>query len=194
VKRKFNNIRRKEDILRLREEGKTYNEIQDELGVSKSVISYHCGENNTEKKRVSKRNKMIEHKLSRKINAFKSRCSRENYKTFRTKIKTFKKRRRENRTHAFVNNISKNFSVKDVINKLGESPRCYLTGKKIDINKPETYHFDHIIPASKGGTNDLDNLGICTKQANYAKNDLSIEDLYKLCEDILNWRDANKSS
>jgi len=146
------------------------------------------------KKRVKERNSTIIHKLTKKVCAFKARCSRVNYHTFRTKIKTFKKRKRRNRTHAFVNNVSKNFSVKDVIKKIGPNPRCYLTGKKIDINKPDTYHFDHIIPTSKGGTNDLDNLGICTKQANYAKNDLSIKELYKLCEAILKWRDEKKSS
>ena len=34
----------KDEILRLREEGKTYKEIQDELGCSKGTISYHLGE------------------------------------------------------------------------------------------------------------------------------------------------------
>lgn len=32
----------KEDILRLRLEGKTYNQIKDELGCSLSTISYYC--------------------------------------------------------------------------------------------------------------------------------------------------------
>ena len=32
----------KEQILKLRKEGKTYNQIQDELGCAKSTISYHC--------------------------------------------------------------------------------------------------------------------------------------------------------
>ena len=34
----------KEEILRLRQEGKTYTQIQDILGCSKGTISYHCGE------------------------------------------------------------------------------------------------------------------------------------------------------
>lgn len=34
----------KEDILRLRAEGKSYNEIKNELGCSKGTIAYHCGE------------------------------------------------------------------------------------------------------------------------------------------------------
>ena len=38
----------KKDILRLRKEGKTYNEIVAELGCSKSTINYHCGVNGKE--------------------------------------------------------------------------------------------------------------------------------------------------
>ena len=79
-----------------------------------------------------------------------------------------------------------------MIDKITENPICYLTGKPIDLDKPETYHLDHIIPTSKGGSNNLDNLGICLKEANYAKGELSIVELYQLCEDILAWRDKNK--
>ena len=85
--------------------------------------------------------------------------------------------------------LTKNFTTQDVLNKFGDNPVCYLTGTPIDLNKPETYHFDHVIPASKGGTNDLSNLEICLKEANNAKNDLNLSELYSLCESILNHRD-----
>lgn len=39
----------KEEILKLRKEGKSYNEIQAILGCSKSTISYHCGNGQKEK-------------------------------------------------------------------------------------------------------------------------------------------------
>jgi len=190
LKRKRNNTRRKEEILRLRELGKTYNEIKDILGCSKSVISYHCGEGKTEKQRVKKRNQSTQHKLSRKVSAFKCRISR---KIFRGKLKTFKRRNPKSRTHTIVNNLSENFTTQDVLDKFGDNPVCYLTGTPIDLNKPETYHFDHIIPTSRGGTNDLSNLGICLKEANYAKNDLSLDELYELCKSILNHRDKKKA-
>ena len=64
-----------------------------------------------------------------------------------------------------------------------------MTGEKIHLDKPETYNLDHIIPSSRGGTNDLDNLQICLKEANYAKGELLLEELYDLCEKILAWRD-----
>lgn len=189
--RKTNNTPRKEKILKLRAEGKTYNEIQEELGCSKSVISYHCSEAGNEKRRVLERNKTDSHKLSRKVSAFKCRISRT---IFRAKLKTFKRRHWKSRTHTKVNNISQNYTTKDVLEKFGDNPVCYLTGTPIDLNKPETYQFDHIIPASKGGTNDLSNLGICIRAANYAKNDLDLEELYILCENILSHRDRVKKS
>jgi len=39
----------KEQILKLREQGKSYREIQQELGCSKGTISYHLGEGQKEK-------------------------------------------------------------------------------------------------------------------------------------------------
>jgi len=188
MKRRQNNRKLKSEILRLRAEGKSYNEIAKELDCSKSVISYHCSPKEGEKTRLKKRNKTIEHKLSRKITAFKSRCTKDNYRTFRAKVKTYKRSGKSNFTHSIVHNVSESFTTKDVIAKLGANPVCYLTGKKIDLNQPHTFQFDHIIPTSKGGTNDLDNLAICVSEANFAKGDLNLNELYSLCEDILNWR------
>lgn len=192
-RKSLNNKRRKENILRLRAEGKSYREIARELGCSKSVISYHCG-NGSEKKRTYKWSKSIKGKLNKKITSFRSRISYSvNNVTARTKLKTFKRRKGSCRTHSKVNNIAKNYTYQDVLNKLGESPKCYLTGVPIDLEKTDTYHFDHIVPCSKGGTNDLSNLGVCTRSANYAKNDLSLEELYDLCESILKWRISQES-
>ncbi len=44
-------MKHKENILRLRAEGKSYREIQKELGCSKSTIAYHCGEGQKAKTR-----------------------------------------------------------------------------------------------------------------------------------------------
>ena len=180
----------KPDILRLRKAGKTYSQIQKALGCSKSTISYHCGDG-SEKKRVLKSVKNRK-PICKKVSSFKSRCSRSNYKSFRAKLKNFKKRSTsnsdKNRTNTIVNNIVKNYTCKDVVEKIGDNPICYLTGKLINLDHPETYNLDHIIPASRGGTNDLENLGICLKEANQAKGDLLLEELYDLCDAILSWR------
>jgi len=191
-KRSLNNRRIKGDIIRLRSEGKTYNQIAKELSCSKSVISYHCG-SGSEKARVKKQ-VANRHPLCRKVSGFKTRCSRSNYKELQYKLKTFKRKssRSGNHTNTIVNSVSKNYTCKDVLKKIGDNPICYLTGKSIDLNKPETYNLDHIIPTSKGGTNDLNNLGLCLWEANVAKGSLSLEDFYDLCESILAWRDKCK--
>lgn len=183
--RALNNKPRKADILRLRKQGKTFKEIKKILDCSMSTISYHCGDG-TEKRRVKAQLKKRK-PICKKVSSFKTRCARSNFSTFRAKLKTFKRRQR-GRNSSSVNNIIKNYSCKDVINKLSDSPICYLTGEKINLNKPETYNLDHIIPASKGGTNDIDNLGICLKEANQAKGELTVPQLIKLCESILKWK------
>lgn len=191
--RPLNNKRVKEDILRLRKKGKSYNEISELLGCSKSVISYHCGKNGTEKKRVKKYVKN-RNPLCKKVSSFKTRCSRANYKIFQSKLKTFKRKSSKsgNHTNTIVNSVNKNYTCKDVIDKLGRSPSCYLTGEKIDLSKPETYNLDHIIPSSRGGSNDLYNLQICLKEANFAKSNLLLDELFILCEKILAHRDKCK--
>jgi len=192
MRKKLNNKRRKEDIIKLRKEGKSYTEIQSILGCSKSTIAYHC-DGGKEKERVLKQLK-LRSPLCRKVSSFKTRCSKANYLTLRAKVKTFKRKnaRHGNRTNTYVNSISKNYNCEDVVKKIGNNPLCYLTGKVIDLNKPETYNLDHIIPTARGGTNDLDNLQICTKEANQAKGELSLSNLYELCKDITSWNEYNK--
>lgn len=184
--RKLNNIRRKEEILKLRSEGKTYSEICDILGCSKSTVSYHCG-TGTEKERV-KSSVRERPAVIRKICAFRNRVCRK--ESVRSKTKTFKRASRKNDTHGLVNNINVSYTYQDVLDKIGPNPRCYLTGELIDLSKPHTYNFDHIIPVSKGGTNDLSNLAICTKDANIAKSNLSLDELKSLCKKILNFLDS----
>lgn len=76
-------------------------------------------------------------------------------------------------------------TIEDIINKFGENPKCYLTGTSIDINNPSTFEFDHIIPVSRGGTSSLDNLGICIKQANRAKERMTPDEFFNLCKLVL---------
>jgi 5-methylcytosine-specific restriction endonuclease McrA len=80
-------------------------------------------------------------------------------------------------------NIS--FNYQDVLERIGQQPSCYLTGRPINLNEPDTYNFDHIVPASKGGDNSLDNLGLALKEANQGKSDMLLDDFLDLCEDVL---------
>lgn len=191
--RRLNNRSIKDDIIRLRKKGKTYSQISNALQCSKSVISYHCGKDGTEKERVKNFTKN-RNPLCKKVSNFRTRCSRSNYKALQSKFKTFKRKSSKsgNHTNTIVNSINKNYTCKDVINKLGANPICYLTGEKINLNKPSTYNLDHIVPTSKGGTNDLSNLGVCLREANFAKGDLSVDELFVLCQKILTYRDKCK--
>lgn len=164
----------KHKILKLREDGKTYNEIKKILGCSKGTISYHCGEG--QKIKNSNRTKELRNKnaVLRKIDAYKN----GNRKLVANKSNDFQ----------YIENINKyeiKFGWRDIIDKFGWNTNCYLTGDFIDLNKPNIYSFDHIIPKSKGGSSSLENLGVTTKAANQAKSDLLLHDLFDLCKKIL---------
>ena len=127
----------KEQILKLREEGKTYNEIKSILGCSKSTISYYCGEGQKEKTLNRKRKSRKYNPLLDKIDRFKSR------------VRDFQ-RNRVNGT--FVEGRTHTLSVENVLNKIGDNPKCYLTGREIDLYNTTSYHLDHIIPLSSADT------------------------------------------
>jgi transposase len=62
-------MKHKENILRLRAEGKSYREIQEELDCSKGTISYHLGEGQKEK--VISRTRSRRHSISKYIAEYK---------------------------------------------------------------------------------------------------------------------------
>ena len=179
----------KDEILRLRKEGKTYNEIQSILNCSKSTISYYCNDEQKEKTRNRTKKLREKNKLLQKTDNFKSKNN--NSKTLNTikntdknineKIRRFNKIEKNKKVNK--NNIQ-TFTWKDVIEKFGENTFCYLSGIEINLYKDE-YHLDHIIPRSKGGNNSLDNLGILYKDVNIMKSDLTIDELLDWCKKIL---------
>jgi len=177
--------RKKESILKLRKQGLSYNEIAKKLDCAKSTISYHCGKGGSEKKRTQAQKRSP---LCKKVSHFRSRCTSDAYRIFRTKVKGFKGRFKRG-TYSRVNNISIPYTCKDVMEKIGDSPICYLTGRKIDLNVPSAYHLDHVIPTHKGGTNDLSNMGICCAEANQAKGALNLDEFYDICEEVLEWKE-----
>jgi len=176
-------------IIELRNSGKTYDQIQEELNCSKGTISYHIGDGQKEKYRKRKiKHRRKQHPFARKLETFKSskpsirqlKNTNKVKKQIQLKLETFFRDRKNKMKYQ-----KPTFTIEDVINKFGENPECYLTGDPINIYEPKTYHFDHIIPVSKGGENTLDNLGICTAQANFVKSDLRLSELLSICEKIL---------
>lgn len=60
--------------------------------------------------------------------------------------------------------------------------RCALTGRDLDIRTAE---LDHIVPKSRGGTNELDNLRLTVSEANYAKGAMTDAEFLALCRDVI---------
>ena len=81
----------KEKILELRKEGKTYNQIVEILGCSKSTVSYHCGIGQKEK--TKKRTGILRdsNPIIQKLDNYKTREKKELKKYEKEFIKNFRK-------------------------------------------------------------------------------------------------------
>lgn len=175
-----------EQIKQLRTDGIGFNEIVNRLKCSKSTVHYHIS--SKARKMVYTRTKRQRSKnpLLQKIHRFQAAALNSDNrkavininKALYTKVRDFCKNLKTRKSIM-------SFSIDDVKNKIGENPTCYLTGKPIDLSKPRTYHLDHMTPRSRGGSNTLDNLGICTKRANMAKSDMTVDEFYDFCETVI---------
>ena len=176
----------KDDIRKLRATGMTYDQIKDALGCAKSTVAYHLSEKEKENTLNRRRKRARLNPLLKKVETFQTekpifvappkKCPVD--KDQRNKVTHF--HRLYDRTHE-----TQKFTFQDVLDKFGSTPKCYLTGRTIDWSQPQTYAFDHIHPRAKGGTNSLDNLGVCIREANQVKSDLFLDELLDLCEEIL---------
>jgi 5-methylcytosine-specific restriction endonuclease McrA len=63
-----------------------------------------------------------------------------------------------------------------------QNGHCSLTGRELDIR---TFHVDHIVPASRGGSDDLSNLRLLSPEANASKHGLKDEEFIALCADVV---------
>lgn len=179
----------REKIIKLRNQGLSYAEIARRVGCAKSTVKYNLSEKT--RKDYSLRQKKYKQKLHpfvRKVWVFQQ-TKYQTYSISKTKSSINKllyqkvlRFHMDEKTNQYE---KPNFTVDDVIEKFGENPTCYLTGEPINIQKPSTYQFDHLIPKSRGGDNSLDNLGICTKQANLSKSNMTPDEFYHFCKRIL---------
>lgn len=171
----------KEKILELRKSGLAYSKIAEILNCTKSLVCYYCGKNQklkSTKRQIIRRKKS--HPYESKLHNFKYIKSTNKKRTSKTK----------QTTHPYYGKWYKlmkdtDVTVQDLINKFSEQPKCYLTGDDIDINDVKSYHFDHVIPKSRGGDNSLDNIQIATKTANLSKSDMTPDEFFFLCKKVL---------
>lgn len=187
----------KNEILRLRALNKSYKEISKILACSLSVISYHCGAGQKEKNlKRTRKYRQKDHPYKRKTERFilkKAKLSNKKQTKETAKRTIYVKIRRFCSNSKRGENMKSNptFTFSDVIEKFGENPICYLTGEPIDISKSRSYHFDHMVPSSRGGTNDISNLGICTKEANLAKHNMTYDEFIDFCYKVIKYYETN---
>jgi 5-methylcytosine-specific restriction endonuclease McrA len=184
----------KTQILELRGQGQTYNQIKSKLGCSKGTIAFHCGEGQKEKSRGRLAKRRAADPLLSKINHFcygRKRLVNEHLgtidvitdleikKKIQNKLIRFFRHRDRKRYNKFM------FTAQQLLDKIGLNPVCYLTGESIDLNKSRAYHLDHIVPKSRGGDDSLDNCQIACREANQAKGDMLVEEFLELCKKII---------
>jgi len=169
----------KTKILKLREEGKSYHEICQLLNCSKSLINYYCAPSGKEKVINRFKQLKIDNPLIVKVSNFKNRLKvkTEGFQHSQTNVGGGRKIPYDSQLM--------NFSWQDVYQLIQNNPKCYLTGDSLDLNQARGISLDHIIPVSKGGTNSLENLGICTDIANRSKSDMSLDDYLIHCQKVL---------
>ena len=175
----------KDQILNLKKQGKTYQEICNILGCSKSTVSYYCDPKGREK--VKDRKEKIDPRITRIIKQwyyFKTRTieeikDKEDWEPNERKLYFS--------WHRFVNRKGKTImhDYEKVLKHVGGwQTKCYLTGRPIDLRKDD-YNFDHIQPISKGGNCELENLGLTCPEANASKTNLTLEEYLALCKEVL---------
>ena len=78
------------------------------------------------------------------------------------------------------------FTLNELILKIGNNPKCYITDEPIDLLNSKTYSLDHIIPISRGGKSSLDNLGLVKADINQAKYNMTPFEFLNLCKRTIN--------
>ena len=154
----------KEQILQLRAQGKTYNEIKEQLGCSKGTIAYHCGEGQKEKtkERTIQSRRGVRSIVLRKIDLFLNRNSTNRLEyTRRSEIH------------------------EEMYNKIISNPVCYITGDRIDLSDSKSYSLDHINPYHISQDNSVENLGLTTRDANQSKSHLTLQQYIELCRKVV---------
>lgn len=181
----------KQLVRELTAQGWSAPQIQNELHLSKSTVHYHLHDSSQEKTTQRQKRRRIKRPALKKLENFLyakkpeiSPSKRSAHRVLQDKILKFQKRVRI--IHGgYDKTLQITFTHDELMKVLAVNPVCYLTGRTIDLNKPTTYAFDHIIPTTKNGPNTLDNLGLACKIANSAKTDMTVDEHIHYCAEVL---------
>lgn len=168
-------------IIELRALGHSYNEIVSMLGCSKGTVSYYIGTDQQNKTKIRCRLYNKNNALLKKIHRF---CSNHKNGQTQNSIDRTIKQILYTKIRKFGDGKFM-FTTDELLNKIGDNPKCYLTGRAIDLSDSKSYHLDHIIPKSKGGQNTLDNCGIACRIANLSKSEMTYDEYISLCKEVI---------
>jgi len=159
----------KDQILALRQDGKTLAQIKLELQCSFSTVAYHLYHKTRRStvKRVYNRRRLKPRTDWDNI-LYRKYCQFFRLGHYRDKIVD-----------------KKTFSFETLCASLDKHPVCYLTGRPVNLSDPKDFSLDHKLPVSRGGLNDLSNLGVASATANVAKNSLTESEFVELCTQVL---------
>jgi 5-methylcytosine-specific restriction endonuclease McrA len=183
----------KDKIIELRNLGYSYRQIEKIADCSKGTVSYHCSSGQKEKSIKRQIEKRAKYPLDRKIENFcvdtkpsilRKRKNNTLIRILNLKLSSFfcNKKKEYNKSMA-------KFGRKELLEKIGDNPKCAMTGKPINLWESSTYSLDHIVPRSKGGDNSLENCQLVCRQVNKAKTDMSVEEFIYLCEQVVKYKE-----
>lgn len=150
-----------------------YKRVAKQVGCSPNLVRYHTDPLEVQRNRSRKKDyfKNLNGVLKRK---------KDNFQCIGPRIRQSAISGRKS-----AGRVPSAFTAEELREKLESNPRCYLTGRSVDLLAPATYQLDHIHPASRGGTNELDNCGLVCKPANMAKGNMLHSEFLELCREVL---------
>jgi 5-methylcytosine-specific restriction endonuclease McrA len=89
------------------------------------------------------------------------------------------------RINGFTRGEKQMFHFDELMEKIGDNPRCAMTGRTINLQNRKSWQLDHIIPSSKGGDDTLENCQLVCTEANQSKANMTEQEHLNLCREIL---------
>ena len=117
---------------------------------------------------------------------------KDNFRRGITKMKNISEETRNLTAHDYINFLVENMGlIYDKLSGVGEIP-CNVCGEPVYCfgDNGHDWHLDHIIPITKGGTPDLDNLAIVHSNCNMGKGSMLMKDFLDLCRQITNYHSS----